>query len=69
MRARLSALWVRNVIGAVVVAVAVGVVVTTILGDQWATYRHTVVPEHRCARRDRAARPAARHGRSTPSSI
>ena len=44
MRGWLSALWVRNLIGAVVVAVAVGVIITTILGDQWATYRHTVVP-------------------------
>ena len=44
MRARLSTLWVRNLIGAVVVAIAVGVVITTILGDQWDTYRNTVVP-------------------------
>ena len=44
MRGRLSALWVRNLIGAMVVAVAIGVIITTILGDQWATYRHTVVP-------------------------
>ena len=44
MRGRLSALWVRNLIGAVVVAVVVGVIITTILGDQWATYRDTVVP-------------------------
>ena len=44
MRERLSALWVRNLIGAVVVAVAIGVIITTILGDQWATYRDTVVP-------------------------
>src|SRR6185503_17086679 len=36
--------WVRNLIGAVVVAIAVGVVITTILGDQWDTYRNTVVP-------------------------
>lgn len=45
MRERLSALWVRNLIGAVVVAVAVGVIIATILGDQWTAYRHTVVPE------------------------
>lgn len=45
MRERLSALWVRNVIGAMVVAVGIGVIVVTILGDQWTTYRHTVVPE------------------------
>ena len=44
MRDRLSALWVRNLIGAVVVAVAIGVIITTILGDDWTTYRHTVVP-------------------------
>ena len=44
MRGRLPALWVRNLIGAVVVAVVVGVIITTILGDQWATYRDTVVP-------------------------
>jgi hypothetical protein len=44
MTARLSTLWVRNLIGAVVVAIAVGVVITTILGDQWETYRNTVVP-------------------------
>lgn len=45
MRERLSALWVRNLIGAGVVAVAVGVIIATILGDQWTAYRHTVVPE------------------------
>lgn len=45
MRERLSALWVRNLIGAVAVAVAIGVIVATILGDQWTTYRHTVVPK------------------------
>jgi hypothetical protein len=44
MRERLSALWVRNLFGAVVVAVAFGVIITTILGDDWTTYRHTVVP-------------------------
>jgi hypothetical protein len=44
MKARLSTLWVRNLIGAVVVAIAVGVVITTILGEQWDTYRNTVVP-------------------------
>ena len=35
----------RNVIGAVVVAVAIGVIIATVLGDQWTTYRHTVVPD------------------------
>ena len=44
MRARLSTLWVRNLIGAVVVALAVGVIITTVLDDQWTTYRHTVDP-------------------------
>jgi hypothetical protein len=44
MKARLSKLWVRNLIGAVVVAIAIGVIITTILGDQWDTYRDTVVP-------------------------
>lgn len=44
MRTRLSALWARNLIGAVVIAVAIGVIITTILDDQWTTYRHTVVP-------------------------
>ena len=48
MRGRLSALWVRNLIGAVVVAVAVGVIITTILGDQWATYRRHRRSGHRC---------------------
>ncbi|MFY9920598.1 MAG: hypothetical protein WAL26_19720 [Mycobacterium sp.] len=45
MRQRLSALWVRNIIGAVVATVAIGVIVATVLWDQWTTYRHTVVPE------------------------
>jgi hypothetical protein len=47
MKARLSALWVRNLIGAVVAAAAIGVLVFTGLGDlgqSWTTYRHTVVP-------------------------
>jgi hypothetical protein len=38
-------LWQRNVIGAVVAAVAVGVFVVIDLGPQWSEYRHTVVPE------------------------
>ena len=45
MRERLSALWVQDIIGAVVAAVAIGVIVATVLWDQWTTYRHTVVPE------------------------
>lgn len=45
MRQRLSALWVRNVIGAVVAAAALGVVIATVLWGQWTTYRQTVVPE------------------------
>ena len=44
MRARLSALWVRNVIGTVVTAAAVGVLIFTGLGESWAEYRRTVVP-------------------------
>ncbi|MGE2719249.1 hypothetical protein [Mycolicibacterium celeriflavum] len=45
MRKWLSALWVRNIIGAVVAAAALGVIIATTLGDQWATYRSTVDPE------------------------
>ncbi len=46
MRERLSALWVRNVIGAVVTAVAIGVLfVIGGMGESWSTYRRTVVPE------------------------
>ena len=44
MTARLSALLVRNVIGAVVTAAAVGVLIVIDLGESWSTYRHTVVP-------------------------
>jgi hypothetical protein len=45
MRAWLSKLWVRNVIGAVVALAAVAVIVIfTGLSESWATYRHTVVP-------------------------
>jgi hypothetical protein len=45
MRQRLSALWVRNIIGAVVAAAAIGVIIATVLWGPWTTYRHTVVPE------------------------
>jgi hypothetical protein len=45
MRKWLSALWVRNIIGAVVAAAAIGVIIATVLWGQWTTYRHTVVPE------------------------
>lgn len=45
MRRWLSALWVRNLIGAVVAVVALVVVITTTLGDQWEKYRQTTVPE------------------------
>lgn len=45
MRQRLSALWVRNIIGALVAVAAIGVIIATVLWDQWNTYRHTVVPE------------------------
>jgi hypothetical protein len=47
MRSRLSALWVRNLVGAVVAAGAICVLVFTGLGDlrqSWVTYRHNVVP-------------------------
>ena len=44
MRARLSALWVRNVIGTIVTAAAIGVLIFTGLGESWAEYRHTIVP-------------------------
>ncbi|HET9565328.1 MAG TPA: hypothetical protein VFP27_12690 [Mycobacterium sp.] len=43
---RLTALWQRNVVGAVVTAAALGVLVAVDLGPQWSTYRHTVVAEH-----------------------
>lgn len=43
---RLSALWQRNVIGAIVAVAAFGVFVAMDLGPQWSTYRHTVAPEH-----------------------
>jgi hypothetical protein len=45
MKQRLSALWVRNIIGAVVASAALGVIVATVLWGQWTTYHHTVVPE------------------------
>lgn len=45
MRQRLSALWVRNIIGAAVAAAAIGVIIVTVLWGQWTTYRHTVIPE------------------------
>lgn len=44
MRARLSALWVRNAIGMVVVVGGIGVLVWTGLGESWAEYRRTVAP-------------------------
>jgi hypothetical protein len=44
MRGRLSALWVRNVIGTIVSAAAIGVLIFTGLGESWTEYRHTVVP-------------------------
>lgn len=45
MRARLSVLWVRNVIGAIVAAAANVVLFVTSMGDSWSEYRLTVVPE------------------------
>jgi hypothetical protein len=45
MNQRLSTLWVRNMIGAVVAVAAIGVIIVTVLWGQWTTYRHTVVPE------------------------
>lgn len=44
MTARMSKLWVRNMIGAVVAVAAIAVVIFTGLSDSWAAYRHTVVP-------------------------
>lgn len=44
MRAWLSKVWVRNIIGGVVALAAAAVVIFTGLGESWATYRHTVVP-------------------------
>jgi hypothetical protein len=46
MRARLQALWLRNVIGAVVAAAAVGAILVIDVAPEWSSYRHTVVPEH-----------------------
>lgn len=42
---RLSALWKRNVVAAIVLACAVGVFVATDFGPQWSAYRHSLVPE------------------------
>ncbi|PRC42464.1 hypothetical protein C6A85_000000110375 [Mycobacterium sp. ITM-2017-0098] len=42
---RVSALWQRNVIGAVVVACAVGGFVAIDFGPQWSAYRHTQTPQ------------------------
>lgn len=44
MRTRLSALWVRNLIGAVVTIAAIAVLFVTVLREPWAEYRRTVVP-------------------------
>jgi hypothetical protein len=47
MKAKLSALWVGNLIGAVIAAAAVAVLVFTGLGgfgESWEQYRHTVAP-------------------------
>ncbi|KWX68203.1 hypothetical protein [Mycobacterium sp. NAZ190054] len=41
---RLSALWQRNVIGAVVVACAVGAFVVIDFGPQWSAYRNSLTP-------------------------
>ncbi|BBY67274.1 hypothetical protein [Mycolicibacterium helvum] len=41
-----AALWQRNIIGAVVVALALTVLVVTELAPDWSRYRHTVVPAH-----------------------
>lgn len=48
MRSRLSNLWVRNAIGAVIAAAALAILVFTGLGglgESWAGYRRTVVPD------------------------
>lgn len=42
---RISALWQRNVIGAVVVASAVGAFVAIDFAPQWSAYSHTVTPQ------------------------
>jgi hypothetical protein len=45
MTRKVSSLWVRNIIGAVVAVAAIAIIVTTVLGKQWSTYRSTVTPE------------------------
>jgi hypothetical protein len=45
MTGRLSALWQRNAVGAVVVAAALGVLVAVDFAPQWSSYRRTVDPE------------------------
>lgn len=42
---RISALWLRNAMGAVVVACVVGVFVAIDFGPQWSAYRHTLTPQ------------------------
>ncbi len=42
---RISALWQRNVIGAVVVACALGAFVAIDFGPQWSAYRPTLAPQ------------------------
>lgn len=41
-----AALWRRNLIGAVIAALALTVLVVTELAPDWSRYRHTVVPAH-----------------------
>ena len=45
MTRRLSALWQRNVVGAVAAAAAFGVLVAIDLAPEWSAYRRTVMPE------------------------
>jgi hypothetical protein len=46
VRFKPMALWSRNVIGAVVAAIALGVMTATQLYPQWSDYREKVVPAH-----------------------
>ncbi len=44
-----ATLWQRNIIGAVVAALALTVLVVTELAPDWSRYRHTVAPAHAVA--------------------
>lgn len=49
---RLSALWQRNVVAAVVVACTVGAFIAIDFGPQWSAYRHTLTPQLAVAQGD-----------------